>query len=144
MELGHYKKIISKIDKALENDEDLDENTIDLLKKARRTIFIIISPPSRFTHIDSVFIDSILKGEGQWVILDGIEMAPSQIPEKIAPLCGENPEFSIFESEKEFILPLKRLKIISNFLLYIILLIKAQKFLILSYLINVFPLHYLQ
>jgi len=63
MELKHYKKIISKIDKTLENDRNLDENTIDLLKKARRTIFIIISPPSRFTHIDSVFIDSILKGK---------------------------------------------------------------------------------
>ena len=51
-------------------------------------------------HIDSVFIDSIIKDEGKWVILDGIEMAPSQIPEKIAPLCGENPELSIFESGK--------------------------------------------
>ena len=33
-------------------------------------------------------------------ILDGIEMAPSQIPEKITSLCGENPELSIFESGK--------------------------------------------
>ena len=41
-----------------------------------------------------------MKDKGKWVILDGIEMAPSQIPEKIAPLCGENPELSIFESGK--------------------------------------------
>jgi len=30
-------------------------------------------------------------------ILDGIEMPPSQTPEKIIPLCEENPEISIFE-----------------------------------------------
>ena len=117
MELKHYKKIISKIDKKLEKG-NLDEKTIDLLKKARRTIFIIISPPSRFTHIDSVFIDSILKGKGQWVILDGIEMAPSQIPEKIAPLCGENPELSIFESGKGIYITSKDIK--DNFQLFII------------------------
>ena len=80
MSLKDYKKIISKIDEKLTEDE-LDEETITKLKNARRTIFIIISPPSRL---------------GKWVILDGIEMAPSQIPEKIAPLCGENPEISIF------------------------------------------------
>ena len=118
IELRHYKKIISKIDKILENEEDLDEDTIYQLKKARRTIFIIISPPSRFTHIDSVFIDSILKDKGQWVILDGIEMAPSQIPEKIAPLCGENPELSIFESGKGIYITSKNIK--ENFQLFII------------------------
>ncbi len=47
-----------------------------------------------------MFIDSIIKDKGRWVILDGIEMVPSQIPEKISPLCGENPEISIFELGK--------------------------------------------
>ena len=79
MKLKHYKKIISKIDKKLKED-NIDEETNEKLKKARRTIFVIISPPSRFIHIDSVFIDSIIKKNGEWVILDGIEMSPSQIP----------------------------------------------------------------
>ena len=117
MELKHYKRIISKIDKKLE-EEGLEEDIINSLKSARRTIFIIISPPSRFSHIDSVFIESILKDQGQWVILDGIEMAPSQIPEKIAPLCGENPELSIFESGKGIYITSKDIK--ENFQLFIV------------------------
>ena len=113
-----YKKILSKIKKKLKEDKELDEDAIKRLKNARRTIFIIISPPSRFTHIDSVFIDSIIKDEGKWVILDGIEMAPSQVPEKIAPLCGENPELSIFESGKGIYINSNNIK--ENFQLFII------------------------
>jgi len=52
MNLKYYKKIISKIDKTSEKSEDLDKKTIAKLKKSRRTIFIIISPPSRFFRID--------------------------------------------------------------------------------------------
>jgi midasin (ATPase involved in ribosome maturation) len=78
----------------------------------------MISPTSRLTHIDSVFIDSIAKDKGQWVILDGIEMAPSQVPEKITPLCGENPEISIFESGKGIYITSKDIK--ENFQLFII------------------------
>ena len=118
MGLKHYKKIISKIDKNLEKSDNLDEEIKEKLKKARRTIFVIISPPSRFIHKDSVFTDSILKKNGEWVILDGIEMAPSEIPEKIAPLCGENPEISIFESGKGFNITSKDIK--ENFHLFII------------------------
>ena len=117
MELKHYKKIISKIDKKLKED-NIDEETNEKLKKARRTIFVIISPPSRFIHIDSVFIDSIIKENGEWVILDGIEMSPSQIPEKITPLCGENPELSIYESGKGIYITSKDIK--ENFQLFII------------------------
>jgi hypothetical protein len=116
MILKDYKNIISKIDKKIEKGNLKDED-IELLKKARRTIFIIISPPSRFVHIDSVFLDSILK-DGKWVILDGIEMAPSQIPEKIASLCGENPELSIFESGKDIIITSKDIN--KNFQLFIV------------------------
>ena len=117
MKLKDYKKIISNIDKKLENINDLNDETVHLLKKARRIIFIIISPPSRFVHVNSAFIDSI-KVTGQWVILDGIEMAPSQIPEKIAPLCGENPEISIFESGKGDNIKAKDIQ--ENFHLFII------------------------
>ena len=117
MKLKHYKKIISKIDNKLK-EEGLEEEAISKLKSARRTIFIIISPPSRFTHIDSKFIDSIIKDDGQWVILDGIEMAPSQIPEKITPLCGENPELSIYESGKGIYITSKDIK--EQFQLFIV------------------------
>ena len=118
MELKDYKDIISRIDKKIEKDNNnLKEEEISLLKKARRTIFIIISPPSRFVHIYSEFIDSICK-DGKWVILDGIEMAPSQIPEKIASLCGENPELSIFESGKDINITSKDIH--KNFQLFIV------------------------
>jgi hypothetical protein len=80
MSLKDYKNIISKIDKKIEKG-NLREEEFELLKKARRTIFIIISPPNRFLHIDSAFLDSILK-DGKWVILDGIEMPPFQIIRK--------------------------------------------------------------
>ena len=43
-------------------------------------------------------------------ILDGIEMAPSQIPQKITSLCGENPELSIFESWKGIYITPKDIK----------------------------------
>jgi hypothetical protein len=65
MSLKDYKNIISKIDKKIEKG-NLREEEFELLKKARRTIFIIISPPNRFLHIDSAFLDSILK-DGKWV-----------------------------------------------------------------------------
>ena len=89
MNLKDYKEIISKIDEKLKKD-NIDEETDKILKKARRTIFVINSPLSRFTHIDWIFIDSIIKENGKWVILIGIEMAPSQIPEKITHLYREN------------------------------------------------------
>jgi hypothetical protein len=118
MELNDYKDIISRIDKKIEKDNNkLKEEEINLLKKARRTIFIIISLPSRFFHKDSVFTDSICK-DGKWVILDGIEMAPSQILEKIASLCGENPELSIFESGKDINITSKDIH--KNFQIFIV------------------------
>jgi hypothetical protein len=45
-------------------------------------------------------------------------MAPSQIPEKIAPLCGENSEICIFESGKEIYINSNNIK--DNFRLFII------------------------
>ena len=45
-------------------------------------------------------------------------MAPSQIPEKITPLCGENPEINIYESGKDINITSKDIK--KNFLLFII------------------------
>ena len=45
-------------------------------------------------------------------------MAPSQIPEKITPLCGEKPELSIYESGKGIYITFKDIK--ENFQLFII------------------------
>ena len=39
--------------------------------------------------------------DGNLVILDGIEMTPSQIPEKNIFTLRENPKLSIFESGKD-------------------------------------------
>lgn len=64
MELKYYKKIIGKIDTKLE-EKEIEEEIITKLKTAKRTIFIIISPPSIFSHIDSAFIDSIIRDKGQ-------------------------------------------------------------------------------
>ena len=89
MNLKDYKEISSKIDEKLKED-NIDEETDKLFKKARRIILVITSLPSRFTQIDSVFINSIIKENEKWVILDGIEMTPSQIPEKITYLYREN------------------------------------------------------
>ena len=89
MNLKDYKEISSKIDEKLKED-NIDEETDKLFKKARRIILVITSLPSRFTQIDSVFINSIIKENEKWVILDGIEMAPSQIPEKITHLYRKN------------------------------------------------------
>jgi len=118
MNLKHYKKIISKIDNKLEESDNLDEETKEKLKKARRSIYAIISPLSRYIHEHSVFIDSICKNEGQWVILDGIEMAPSEILERISPLCGENPEIRIIELGEEIYIESENIK--ENFHLFMI------------------------
>ena len=41
MSLNHYKKIISKIDKKLEESDDIDEETKEKLKISIQTIFLL-------------------------------------------------------------------------------------------------------
>ena len=115
MKLKHYKKIIDKIDKEL--GEDINNNK---LKEARKIISNIISPGNQFIHIDSEFIDSIIKDKGQWVILDGIEMARPQIIDKIAPLCGENPHLNSYDYKNFEIKNITINDIKDNFQLFII------------------------
>ena len=57
------------------------------------------SPLNRFMHEDSELIKGIKIGK--WIALDGIEMASTQISEKLSPLCGEVPTLNIFESGLE-------------------------------------------
>ena len=71
-------------------------------------------------------------------------MTPSQIPDKIASLCGENSEIIIFESGKEFYITSENIK--KNFHLFIIYnpFNKCSKHLNQVLLINVYLLLYLQ
>ena len=93
-----YKKIIKSLDHKLRHSEQYKEEEINKLKEARKIFFKTTSPPSRFAHQESVFTESIENGE--WVVLDGIEMAPCIVSEKISSLCDEIPELNIFESGK--------------------------------------------
>ena len=57
----------------------------------------------RFQYENSNFLNAVLNGE--WVLLDGIENAPSSIIEKIILLCGEKPELNLFEIGQKPIIP---------------------------------------
>jgi midasin (ATPase involved in ribosome maturation) len=93
-----YKKILKSIEYKLKHSEQYNEKQIEKLKEAKKIFFKITSPPSRFAHQESVFTKSI--ESGKWVLLDGIEMAPCIISEKISSLCDDNPELNVFESGK--------------------------------------------
>ncbi len=53
----------SKIDKVLRKKQ-FDETKNQKLINEKRKILVITSPPSKFIHIDSFFIDLIIKGKG--------------------------------------------------------------------------------
>ncbi len=57
----------------------------------------------RFKYNNSKFLQAVMDGE--WVLLDGIENAPSFIAEKISFLCGEKPELNLYEKDTETIKP---------------------------------------
>ena len=65
-------------------------------ENAKNILSILQSPLNRFTHQDSELITGIKNGK--WIALDGIEMANTQISEKLSSLCGETPTLNIFES----------------------------------------------
>ena len=90
------KKYIRKIDKKLKSNR-LDEKKIKEYRDAKD--LLIISQLNRFKHQDSELIVGIK--EGRWIVLDGIEMAESQISEKLSSLCGEIPSLNVFESGNE-------------------------------------------
>ncbi len=72
-----------KIEKKLKS-KDLEEEEKKEYENALDTLTILKSPLNRFMHQDSELINSIRKGN--WIALDGIEMANSQISEKLS-LC---------------------------------------------------------
>ena len=83
------------------NYENLNEDKKKLFLNLKSKYSLI----KRFKYINSAFLDAVINGE--WVLLDGIENSPSFIAEKIALLCGENPELNLYEKDMEPIRPKK-------------------------------------
>lgn len=92
------------------------EDYYERIEQAVKLIKETMSPINRFKHEESVFVNAITNGE--WVLLDGIEAAPSIIAEKISSLCGEQPELNLFEYGPEYCF--SKNKISDNFHLFII------------------------
>ena len=113
-----FNQILSEIEQKLENLE-LNKDEKSKLKSARKIIYMNTAPPSKFKKEESKIIESLRKGE--WIILDGIEIASPIVPEKISSLCNEKPEFNIFESGKGiyFSIDSKENPIHENFRLFI-------------------------
>ncbi len=72
-----------KINKKLKSDK-LTKKDKKEYENARDTLMILKSPLNRFMHQNSELINGIKTGK--WIALDGIEMANSQISEKLS-LC---------------------------------------------------------
>ena len=87
-----------KIDKKLKSGKLTEEQKKEY-ENAKDTLTILKSPLNRFMHQDSELITGIKTGK--WIALDGIEMANTQISEKLSPLCGEVPTLNVFESGLE-------------------------------------------
>jgi len=99
MKRKDFEEIINLIEKEL-NPNKLSKENLKILKDFQNIINKIISPASRFKTQKSTFIKAMEIGE--WILIDGIESAPSQIPEKISSLCGDNPELDLIECGPEF------------------------------------------
>ena len=84
-----------KIEKKLESKK-LNEEEKKEYEKAKDELIKLKSPLNRFIHQDSELINGIKTGK--WIALDGIEMANTQISEKLSTLCGESPTLNVFES----------------------------------------------
>ena len=115
--LNNILKLLNKTDKKLENinqqdfselkkeiDEKIKSGKLNETEKieyifARDTLNKIQSPLNRFEHEDSELIKGLRTGK--WVALDGIEMANSQIAEKLSSLCDESPSLNVFESGQD-------------------------------------------
>ena len=81
-------------------ESTLPENYIPDIKEATSIIKDVMNPVNRFEHKESAFVHALRNGE--WVLIDGIEYAPSEIADKISLLCGDNTELNLFEYEHEF------------------------------------------
>ncbi|KAK8878640.1 hypothetical protein M9Y10_005420 [Tritrichomonas musculus] len=93
-----FGEMVKKIDVIASNSKvESKEEIIQAIKDIRE----LMSPVHRFENKESKFVEAMR--EGEWVLIDGIESAPPEIAEKIASLCGENPELNLFECGPEFV-----------------------------------------
>ena len=90
-----FQKKFEKVNEIKNLDEE-SKKTINALKEKYKFI-------NRFKYVNSLFLDTVQRGE--WVLFDGIENAPSIIMEKIALLCGENPEINLYDKGMDSIKP---------------------------------------
>ena len=81
----------------IRNDEEKTKKINDI----KNQILKIISPINRFKYHKSSFCESLEKGE--WILIEQIESAPSEVLERIIPLTMENPEIKIIQGAKEII-----------------------------------------
>ena len=93
-----FSSFQKKIDKKLKSDK-ISDGEKKIYEDAKDTLTVLKSPLNRFMHQDSELIKGIKTGK--WIALDGIEMANTQISEKLSPLCGEVPTLNVFESGLE-------------------------------------------
>ena len=90
-----FSEFQRKIDKKLKSG-NLTEEEKKQYENGKDTLIVLKSPLNRFMHQDSELITGIKTGK--WIALDGIEMAYTQISEKLSPLCGEVPTLNVLES----------------------------------------------
>ena len=85
---------------------EADLNNLDENKKKK---FEELKSKFKFIHRFKYDKSNILKAveEGEWILLDGIENAPSSIIEKVTLLCGDKPELNLYESGQKSIEPAK-------------------------------------
>lgn len=115
-------KILKKFLGFIQNLDNRDKSYYQEIEKSVQIIKDTMNPVNRFEHQKSTFLNAMKNGE--WVLIDGIESAPSVIAEKISSLCGANPELNLYEYGREFYfskdpgLPLEN-QIHDNFRLFI-------------------------
>ena len=82
----------------------LNETKLDKKKKIK---FDELKTKYKFTHRFKYEKSDFFRAveEGEWILLDGIENAPSSIIEKVTLLCGDKPELNLYESGQKSIRP---------------------------------------
>lgn len=85
-----FTDLIHKVEKT-----QIPGSKTEMIYTSLKQLKEIMNPVHRFKQQESQFIKAMQNGE--WVLIDGIESAPSEIAVKLTSLCGENPELNLFE-----------------------------------------------
>ena len=99
IKVGGIKKLLEQANEYLNKNNNEDEK--EKIIKLKNKILKIISPINRFKYHKSSFCESLENGE--WVLIEQIESAPSEVLERLIPLTLENPEIKIIQGTKEII-----------------------------------------